>query len=67
VKIYKSEVFYVVEPSLDGLAQAFILGAEFIGNNDVCLVLGDDIFYALGLLNIKVPKNKSYKDLIAFV
>jgi len=36
---------YVIQPSPDGLAQAFILGKEFIGNNDVCLILGDNIFY----------------------
>jgi len=36
---------YVVQPSPDGLAQAFILGKEFIGNDDVCLILGDNIFY----------------------
>jgi len=36
---------YVVQPSPDGLAQAFILGEAFIGSDDVCLVLGDNIFY----------------------
>jgi glucose-1-phosphate thymidylyltransferase len=40
---------YVVQPSPDGLAQAFILGADFIGNDDVCMVLGDNIFYGNGL------------------
>ena len=43
---------YVAQPSPDGLAQAFILGADFIGNDSVCLVLGDNIFHAQGLSGI---------------
>ncbi len=39
---------YTIQPSPDGLAQAFILGKEFIGGDDVCLVLGDNIFYGQG-------------------
>lgn len=39
---------YKVQPSPDGLAQAFILGEEFIGDDDVCMVLGDNIFYGNG-------------------
>ena len=41
---------YIEQPSPDGLAQAFILGADFIGDDDVCMVLGDNIFYGHGLV-----------------
>lgn len=41
---------YVVQPSPDGLAQAFLLGEDFIGTDDVCLVLGDNIFYGAGFV-----------------
>jgi glucose-1-phosphate thymidylyltransferase len=43
---------YKKQPSPDGLAQAFIIGAEFIGTDDVCLVLGDNIFYGYGFSGI---------------
>lgn len=45
---YGISLSYVEQPSPDGLAQAFILGRDFVGDDDVCLVLGDNIFYGQG-------------------
>lgn len=60
---------YAEQPSPDGLAQAFIIGEEFIGNDDVCLVLGDNIFYGAGLQGIlkgAVETVKTEKKAVVF-
>ncbi len=46
------KISYKIQPSPDGLAQAFILGEEFIGDDNVCLILGDNIFYGYGFRGI---------------
>jgi len=53
---------YKVQPSPDGLAQAFMLGEEFIGNDDVCLVLGDNVFYGAGLQTLLSNSVKTVKE-----
>lgn len=60
---------YIEQPSPDGLAQAFILGEHFIGNDDVCLLLGDNIFYGHGLdrmLNEAVNNVSQHKKATVF-
>lgn len=52
------ELSYVVQPSPDGLAQAFTLGAEFIGNDPVALVLGDNIFFGAGIRDLLTAARK---------
>ena len=53
---------YKVQPSPDGLAQAFILGDEFIGDDDVSLILGDNIFYGHGLTEMLKKAVKNTKE-----
>ena len=53
---------YVIQPSPDGLAQAFILGEEFLAGDDACLVLGDNIFYGHGLTELLAKSIKNIKD-----
>lgn len=63
------QLSYAEQPSPDGLAQAFIIGEEFIGSDDVCLVLGDNIFYGAGfqrLLAASVKEVETEKKAIIF-
>ena len=53
---------YLAQPSPDGLAQAFILGKNFIGNDDACLILGDNVFYGQGMSEILSKAVNTAKD-----
>ena len=53
---------YKEQPSPDGLAQAFIIGEDFIGNDDVCLVLGDNIFYGHGFTDLLAKSLKNVQE-----
>ena len=59
-------ISYKVQPSPDGLAQAFILGESFIGDDNVCLVLGDNIFYGYGLAKILENAAQTEKGSVVF-
>ncbi len=56
------ELHYKEQPSPDGLAQAFIIGEDFIGNDDVSLVLGDNIFYGHGFTDLLAKSLANVKD-----
>ena len=56
------ELQYKEQPSPDGLAQAFIIGEDFIGNDDVCLVLGDNIFYGHGFTELLAKSLKNVQE-----
>ncbi|SHI62202.1 glucose-1-phosphate thymidylyltransferase RfbA [Flavobacterium haoranii] len=63
------QLSYAEQPSPDGLAQAFIIGKAFIGNDDVCLVLGDNIFYGAGLQKLlaeSVRKVQEHRQAVVF-
>ena len=59
---------YIEQPSPDGLAQAFILGEKFIGNDNVAMILGDNIFYGNGLTKIlrKATENKNRATIFGY-
>ena len=68
-KDFGISLFYKAQPSPDGLAQAFIIGEEFIANDDVCMILGDNIFNGHGftdLLKKAVNNVKKYKKATVF-
>ena len=56
------KITYKVQPSPDGLAQAFMLGEEFIGDDNVALVLGDNIFYGTGFIELLKKSVKTVSD-----
>ena len=68
--IFGVNLTYKIQPSPDGLAQAFILGEEFIGKDNVAMILGDNIFYGNGLkssLNLAIENIKKNNYVLWFV
>lgn len=57
---------YAVQPEARGLAEAFIIGADFIGTDDVCLVLGDNIFYGNGMTQILKSAEQKLNGAVIF-
>ena len=55
------EISYKIQPSPDGIAQAFVIGEDFIGNDSVCLILGDNLFFGYGLSGI-LKKSAELQD-----
>ncbi len=63
-KRFGLDLTYKVQPSPDGLAQAFLLGEEFIGSDEVCMILGDNIFYGNGIKkSLKLAVENSQKGI----
>lgn len=60
------ELTYAIQPSPDGLAQAFIIGEEFIGEDPVCLVLGDNIYHGPGLSQMLQSANEQQSGATVF-
>jgi glucose-1-phosphate thymidylyltransferase len=60
------DITYAEQPSPDGLAQAFIIGEEFIGDDTVCMILGDNIFYGQGFGDTLLETAKTSKGAVVF-
>jgi glucose-1-phosphate thymidylyltransferase len=60
------QISYAVQPSPDGLAQAFIIGEKFIGNSPVCMILGDNIFYGHGFGRVLTETAKITDGAVVF-
>ena len=64
---YGINISYAIQPNPDGLAQAFIIGEEFIGTDDVCLILGDNIYYGQAFTKMLHSVSKKTMDGIASI